>query len=234
MTEDTNKIIQSLWVGPKLSTMEQLCIRSFLRHGHDFHLYTYDDMEGIPAGTTVKDGNEILPKSQISVYTHIADFADLFRLKLLALKGGWYIDMDAVCLRRFDFPEDYVFGYTQDGVTNYVMKAPANSDVMNWCVDQALRVARPRMAWGEAGGSLLALGIEYFALQKYILPEQVFCFMPWYTLPGAAIGEPSLDFPVCAYVAHLCHEMWVKLGYDRDRQYPSGSLYEKLKKENNR
>ena len=209
--------------------MEQLCIRSFLRHGNDFHLYTYDDMQGIPEGTTIKDGNEILPRSQISIYTHIADFADLFRLKLMAIKGGWYIDMDAICLRRFDFPTDYVFGYTQDGVTNYVMKAPPNSDMMNWCVERALSIARPGMAWGEAGGILVAEGIEKFSLQQYIHPEPVFCSIPWHTLPRVAVEEPAPELSACAYVAHLCHEMWVKLGYDRDRQYPAGSLYEKLK-----
>jgi len=29
-------LIQSLWIGDRLSTMERLCITSFLEHGHPF------------------------------------------------------------------------------------------------------------------------------------------------------------------------------------------------------
>ena len=35
-----NKVIKSLWIGDQLSRLEQLCIKSFLYHGHEFHLYT--------------------------------------------------------------------------------------------------------------------------------------------------------------------------------------------------
>ena len=43
-------IIQSFWVGEPLSKLEQLCIQSFLDNGHEFHLYVYDDVQGIPEG----------------------------------------------------------------------------------------------------------------------------------------------------------------------------------------
>jgi hypothetical protein len=52
------RVVQSLWIGDRLSVMEQLCISSFLRHGHVFHLYVYQQTEGIPAGTVVLDGNQ--------------------------------------------------------------------------------------------------------------------------------------------------------------------------------
>ena len=37
-----SEIIQSLWIGPRLSNMEYLCIKSFIDFGHEFHLYTID------------------------------------------------------------------------------------------------------------------------------------------------------------------------------------------------
>ena len=46
-----SQIIQGLWVGPELSVMEQLSVSSFLRHGHQYHLYVYDDVKNVPAGT---------------------------------------------------------------------------------------------------------------------------------------------------------------------------------------
>ena len=61
-------IIQSLWIGGSLGKMEQLSAKSFIDHGHTYHLYTYGKVENIPEGVIVKDGNEIVPKSEIFRY----------------------------------------------------------------------------------------------------------------------------------------------------------------------
>src|SRR4051812_6131780 len=92
-------IIQSLWIGARLSTMERLSIASFLHHGHDYHLFTYGPVEGIPPGTVVQDACEILTESRIFQYrdhASYAGFANFFRYKLLLERGGWWVDTDAV------------------------------------------------------------------------------------------------------------------------------------------
>jgi hypothetical protein len=48
---------------PSLSKMEQLCVKSFIDHNLEYHLYTYGEVKNIPEGVIVKDGNEILPAS---------------------------------------------------------------------------------------------------------------------------------------------------------------------------
>ena len=58
-------IVQSLWVGNSLSNMEVCCIKSFLKHGFTFHLYTYEPVKRIPKGTIVKDANEIMLHKEI-------------------------------------------------------------------------------------------------------------------------------------------------------------------------
>ena len=40
-----SKIVQSLWIGEYLSSLEIMCIKSFLKKGHEFHLYTYDKVK---------------------------------------------------------------------------------------------------------------------------------------------------------------------------------------------
>src|SRR5258707_1370507 len=103
-------IVQSLWVGDRLSVMEQLCIASFLRNGHSFHLYVYQETAGIPEGTVVLDGTKILPASRIFTYREhntYAGFANFFRYKLLLEKGGWFVDADTICLKPFDFRKEY-------------------------------------------------------------------------------------------------------------------------------
>jgi hypothetical protein len=107
-----SRVIQSLWVGGRLSTMEQLCIRSFQAHGHEFVLYVYEATEGVPPGTVVMDANTIIPASRIFTYREhqtYAGFANFFRYKLLLERGGWFVDADMVCLRPFGFDDDYVF-----------------------------------------------------------------------------------------------------------------------------
>jgi|ETNmetMinimDraft_26_1059896.scaffolds.fasta_scaffold323783_1 hypothetical protein len=51
-TEPTpgNRIIQGLWIGERLRLNERLSIKSFLDHGHEYHLYAYDSIEGVPDG----------------------------------------------------------------------------------------------------------------------------------------------------------------------------------------
>src|SRR6266850_2985168 len=107
-----NKIIQGLWIGPELSVMEQLSIASFMRNGHEYHLYIYDEPKNVPVGTVIKDANEILPASsvfQYKQYPSYSGFSNFFRYKLLLERGGWWIDADTICLKPFDFPEDNVF-----------------------------------------------------------------------------------------------------------------------------
>ena len=124
----SNKIVQSLWIGPCLSLMERSCIKSFLDKGHEFHLYVYGETKNIPEGCKILDGNEILPESEIFYYKKnstncgksegsVSAFSNLFRYKLLFEKGGYWVDMDMVCLKYFDFKDEYIFSSEE---TKYV------------------------------------------------------------------------------------------------------------------
>src|SRR6266576_4985185 len=107
-----NEIIQGLWIGPELSVMEQLSIDSFMRNGHEYHLYIYDEPKNVPVGAVIKDANEILPAAsvfQYKQYPSYSGFSNFFRYKLLLERGGWWVDTDVICLRAFDFPETQVF-----------------------------------------------------------------------------------------------------------------------------
>src|SRR2546423_1207898 len=107
-----NKIIQGLWIGPELSVMEQLSIASFMRNGHEYHLYIYDEPKNVPVGALIKDANEILPAAsvfQYKQYPSYSGFSNFFRYKLLLERGGWWVDTDTICVKPFDFPELYVF-----------------------------------------------------------------------------------------------------------------------------
>ena len=130
--------IQGLWLGNRLGLIEQLSIRSFLAHGHPYHLYTYEDVADVPAGTKIMDGNEILPSSELYRCRGRgwAPFSDWFRWELLLRRGGYWMDLDMVCLRPMDFTEPLVLGW-QDKIVvcNAAVKAPPGHPLVQALVE---------------------------------------------------------------------------------------------------
>ena len=64
-SKNNKVIVQSLWVGNKLSRMEHYSIKSFLKLGYIYHLYTYENVANVPRGTIIKDGNTIMPMKEV-------------------------------------------------------------------------------------------------------------------------------------------------------------------------
>lgn len=234
---DGNKIIQGLWIGSELSIMEQLCISSFLQNGHQFHLYVYDEMRNIPPGTIIKDGNEILPAERIFMYrdwASYAGFANFFRYKLLLERGGWWVDMDLVCIKPFDFDEEYVFSSEiskgEEVINCGAIKSPAGSPLMEYAWGVCQTKNPEELVWGETGPRLLGEAVRRFSLERFKKPCEVFCpigYSDWERL----ITPPINGIADETYAIHLWNEMWRHWGKDKNAQYPAGCLYAELKKE---
>ncbi len=233
----TNKIIQGLWIGSNLTTMERLTISSYLKNNHEFHLYAYDEVESVPTGALVKDGNEILPASMIFQYRDqksYSAFSNFFRYKLLFERGGWWVDMDAVCLKHFDFKEEHVFSsepaqgkvFTSSGY----IKAPRRSGVMDYAWQRCVEKNPDELVWGEVGPKLVAEAVKKYSLEHFIKPPEVFCPV------GYAEWQKVLDpkavclFGETTYALHLWNEMWRRNGQDKDSTYHPDCIYEQLKK----
>lgn len=230
-------VMQSLWIGPRLSAMEQLAIRSFLYHGHPFHLYTYAPVEGIPSGVVLKDANEIIPQKDIFlVRGGYSSFSDFFRWKLVLEKGGWWVDVDAVCLRPFDFGSDYIFIGGQglpgsaDCITSGLFKAPKGSEIMQWGWDACKHMNVSTMAWGQAGPPLFTEAVHRFGFQKQIVPGRLFFPIFYSDAPQVFLKPEAPSIPEDAYSVHLFNEIWRLALMNKDGVYSETSLYELLKR----
>ena len=68
----------------------------------------------------IKDAREVLPESEIffdckkNKYT-IASFSDYFRYNMLYQNGGWWVDMDVICIKHFDLDSSFVFATERHG-----------------------------------------------------------------------------------------------------------------------
>ncbi len=232
-----NKVIQGLWIGAELSVMEQLSLASFLANGHDYHLYLYDDVKHIPAGTTVMDANAILPAAGIFQYTgrpSYAGFSNFFRYKLLLERGGWWADTDTVSLKSFDFADEFVFSSEISKGIEVVncgaIKTPAGSAAMEYAWGVCQAKDPQQLVWGETGPKLIAETVAKFSLEKFKQPHRVFCplgFFDW-----KKIVDPDFDESLIAdsYAVHLWNEKWREANQDKNLRYPPDSLYEQLKR----
>jgi mannosyltransferase OCH1-like enzyme len=237
LTMNDNGVIQGLWIGPELSALERVSISSFLSKGHAYHLYAYDHVKHVPRGAEVRDGNEILPSSMIFMYRDFksySGFSNFFRYKLLLDRGGWWADTDTVCLKPFDFREEYVFSSEAIGgkrhINSGVIKAPAGSEAMAYAWQVCRGKDPERLVWGETGPRLVSETVRKFSLDRYAAPPSTFCPI---SLPD---WEKVLDpgrawaFDDSTRAIHMWNEAWRRTGKDKDARYHPDCLYERLRK----
>ena len=218
--------------------MEQLSIRSFLAHGHDIHLFTYQDVQDIPTGTTVRSGEEILPADKVFTYQKgygqgsYAGFADCFRYKLLLERGGWWTDLDMVCMRPIDLPDEHVLGKerARDGgykVNIGVIKAPQGSSLMEYCWQAVEKVNWLDLTYAQTGPLLMTEAVG--RMNGKIRPFEPEAFYPIdYWQVWQFITRRRLP-PDC-YMIHFWLSCWKRHGLNPDARFAPSCIYEQLKR----
>ena len=242
MTATDSTIVQSLWIGERLSSMEALAIRSFLSNGDQFHLYCYGHVDGVPEGTTIKDGNEILGRDRIFVYASgfaagsYAAFSNFFRYKLLLEKGGWWVDTDVVCLRPLDLSDERLWASERLDppeeliVSTSVIRAPAGDALMAWAWDACQRMDTKTISFGHIGPRLLQAGVDALGLHRYMRPHTFFSPIAFYDWRKLLDESATVTFGTETYGVHLWGQMWSANHVDRDAVFPPACCYERLKR----
>lgn len=239
-------IIQGLWVG-KIGVLERLSIASFLAHGHDYHLYTYEDQANLPPGCITMDANAILPKSAIFHHTHgqakggLTGFSNLFRYRLLEQKGGWWCDMDIICLKPFAFTRDMVLASERHWLwrrkwSNAVICCPAGHALMQSCYRDAAAIDKNRMRFAQCGASLLRRHARKLGLSCYVEPPQSFNPINWWE--SSRIAQPGSSHRISpdSYAVHCYSESWRWRLQDQHEQqfrnhiFPPASLLGELQR----
>lgn len=232
--------ISSLWVGETLPLLSQLCIQSFLDHGHAFQLFTYRDYDNIPLGTHVRDARDILPEESIfrdASHHSLAPFSDWFRMKWLAEEGGFWVDMDIVCLRDSLPDTDIWFCRESPGMLAVgAMRFPAHHPVPTalaslaedparyapWdtaeekAAKDSLRLSMPdarqrrrRVPWGFCGPIGFTRAVKHAGLLELAAPVSRMHPIPWTHWRDCYNGHFSLASPLLAnaWGIHLWGEM---------------------------
>lgn len=261
MSDIFTPIIKTLWIGDALSELEQLALRSFLACGHEVQLFTYGPVKGVPDGVVLREAAAILPEASIFRYKHsnsVAGFANWFRYKMLFEEGGIWVDTDVICLKRFDFSAELVFGREEyQKFNNAVLGGEKGHPLFQLMMNQAASPNdflpfdngrdkrrklkrrylqgnhRGNLKWGEVGPLGLTRAIHYMKLEKFGLPYTA--FYPVYPKCWDAIFDntypsPEKYFPE-SYAIHLWNEMFrSRASFDKNGQFPADSLIEALKR----
>ena len=111
--------VGTLWIGGRLSWLEQLCLKSFVDEGQRITLFSYHDIPNLPAGVVRRDGREIIATDSFLKYEKkdsVALFADLFRLHMIrACPSMVWVDTDVYCYRPMPYTGGVVMGFESIG-----------------------------------------------------------------------------------------------------------------------
>ncbi|MGB8622595.1 MAG: hypothetical protein WCD16_07240 [Paracoccaceae bacterium] len=134
--------VGTLWIGGRLTWLEQLCLKSFVDAGQKITLFSYEEIPNVPEGVIRREGREILDTDDFLKYEKkdsYALFADLFRLHMLRQCPGMiWVDTDVYCHRPMDYESEYVLGHElpdSDRVNNAVLGLPADSAILDDMLD---------------------------------------------------------------------------------------------------
>lgn len=127
-------VICSFWHGP-FGWLEQLSVRSFLRNGHQVHVYAYEPIEGLPEGAEWRDLNELIPRERMFYYKGkgtVGVFSDLVRMTLLRQQRGIWADCDVYSVRPIPRTDGYLMAYERPGSVNgAVLHIPHDAPLLN-------------------------------------------------------------------------------------------------------
>lgn len=231
--------VQSLWIG-EVGMLERLSMASFLANGHPYHLYVYDEPGRVPPGVELRDASAILPREAIFHYTRgkekggVSGFADWFRYRLLAEKGGWWCDTDMICLRPFDIAAPVIATERTRWRTRKLciaaMHFSPGHPLMVKAAEHAQKNDPTALRFAGNGEPLLRPLVDALGLRAALRPPEDFNPIDWWRsariiAPGSAALLPSFR-----YGLHCFGESWRWRLRDReasglrDHIFPSTTL----------
>jgi len=105
--------VVTFWHG-RMDALRQTCLRSQVAAGHKVTVYSFDTIPGLPAGVDNAEAEAILPHAFSEKlrppqpdgswrdWTTL-QFSDFFRMKLMAMGAGVWLDADVLLLKPIEF-----------------------------------------------------------------------------------------------------------------------------------
>ena len=237
------KTVQGFWYGNPLAPLHWACLNSFLDKGVGVDLYTYQDL-AVPRGVRLRDAGEILPKEEMFFFANphtgqpdVAPFVDYFRLLVLHQRGGWWCDVDTICLSA-DLPSgDRAWArqspeYRPESVSNGQLHFEKNDSLLAILIEEARKrkddfrrreTLGPELFTSVLGNLGLPLDMGGTADTFYPIRfiENFKLWLPEFNDEVRSRVEGAVFLPVY-------QSFPARLGYSNDKLPPKGSYLRKL------
>jgi len=234
--KDVNHHFKSFWFGESLTPYEILCIKSFLEHGHTFCVYSYDRLD-LPKGAESDDARKILPREDVFFYQKgpgkggVSAFSNRFRYALLLKDGGWWTDMDMVCLSA-NYPQTQVFFAKEEQgcVNNALLCFPQGHAIMQECAEIADSTGN-RVEFGATGPQLLTNTLTKHSMLEMAATIETCYPVHWrdYLMPFDPGMKSAVENCTGNSIAfHLWNEMLRRICLDKKMEPPEGSYLHSL------
>lgn len=235
--------VRFFWVGPPLSAYEILSLKSFLSAGARVILYAYDKSLAVPDGVELRDAAEVLPLDIFNRYNSgnakaWARHSDLFRYVMLEKFGGWYADLDIVCLADALPQGEVYFGRANEArIFAGLLKFPKGAAVLKELVAEAERLLPQADTMTEdkaramIGTPLLSRMLQQHGLDRLAAPTRDAYAIPFNE--ALAFFDPEQCEALLARLegctfTHLWNGAWAALRIPKNYGPPRGSLLDVL------
>ncbi|MET0724416.1 MAG: hypothetical protein ABWY64_26815 [Tardiphaga sp.] len=134
--------VVTFWDGP-LDALRLLCLRSQVEAGHRVTLYSFAPLTDLPQGVTNADAEAVLPRTFAERlrpsgpggawrdWTTL-QFSDFFRMRLMALNAGLWLDADVLLLKpiQIDSGKPYFAWEKKRQLGNSVLYLPPDDPIV--------------------------------------------------------------------------------------------------------
>ena len=253
MALDNNKTLSNLdhanffWMGD-LTIYEIANLQSFVKHGFKVIIWTYDknlEKNINLKGVSFKDANLVLNESLLMKFkqgrqkSSLSSFSNLFRYELLKKYGGWWFDIDCICVKNIDeFTKltnnrDFVIGRERENYTGSSVLYFNDVKILDELIQEVNSIAKKNdysFFWGEIGPDLISEIILKNNLMNDTLDENYFYKISADKFHKFFENKTSLMIDMeDSYILHTWNEMFNRFLISKKRLPPKGSiLYDHL------
>jgi hypothetical protein len=243
--KNKSNLANFFWHG-NLTLYETACIASFVKHGFDVNVWTYQDLK-IPKGAILKDAREILSIDHLTAYTqnkqpqNLAAFSDVFRFTMLHKVGGWWFDTDCVCLKSVDkfvklTQNRKVIGGKEDDRwvacgAIYFADNSISELFLNELNNRCQEYNNKFKGWGYIGPKMFTEVINKHNLFNEMCSPNTFYPVSWKDYPLLfQEDKKQLIDELCkdAFTCHLWNELFRRDGIDKNKLPVTGSWLDQL------
>ena len=151
--------LATLWIGPPLSFLELICLKSMHDVGQTPILYRYEPIGNEPDFVEVRDAREVFHTEEVkSIYgkERLDDprlWSDIFRIKLMQKTSHIWVDADVFALQKHTSKGGYLYarkhGRSGGFIPNGVLRLPKNSQGLKLLADFVVQKGQIPPWWTE-------------------------------------------------------------------------------------